>query len=156
MGTYGSESQLELNGELMRIGIVVSRFNRAIGEGLLEACLGTLIQHAVKRENVSIVKVPGALEAPLALQRLAQTGKFDALIALGAVIRGETCHFDLVANESCAGLMSVQLDTGIPIANGILTTEDEDQAIARISEKGAYAARVAIEMAKLMKSLDEG
>jgi 6,7-dimethyl-8-ribityllumazine synthase len=156
MGTYGSESQLELNGELMRIGIVVSRFNRAIGEGLLEACLGTLIQHAVKRENVSIVKVPGALEAPLALQRLAQTGKFDALIALGAVIRGETCHFDLVANESCAGLMSVQLDTGVPIANGILTTEDEDQAIARISEKGAHAARVAIEMAKLMKSLDEG
>ena len=155
MGTHDTESPLDLSGNRLRIGIVVSRFNRGIGEGLLEACRGTLMQHGVKKENITVMQVPGALEAPLALQRLAQTGKFDALIALGAVIRGETYHFELVANESCAGLMSVQLDTGVPIANGILTTENTDQAIARISEKGAHAARVAIEMAVLFRSLDE-
>ena len=105
--------------------------------------------------NVQIVTVPGALETPLALQKLAQSGKFDALIALGAVIRGETYHFEIVANESAAGISSVQLDTGIPIANGILTTDTEEQALARMTEKGADCALAAIEMANLLKKLDE-
>ncbi|MGH8711691.1 MAG: 6,7-dimethyl-8-ribityllumazine synthase, partial [Burkholderiales bacterium] len=101
------------------------------------------------------VTVPGALEIPLALQRMANTGKFDALIALGAVIRGETYHFEVVANQSASGLASVQLDSGIPVANAVLTTLDEKQARSRMSEKGAEAARVAIEMANLLRRLDE-
>jgi len=101
------------------------------------------------------VTVPGALEIPLALQKMANTGRFDALIALGAVIRGETYHFEVVANQSASGVASVQLDSGIPVANAILTALDEKQARARASEKGAEAARVAIEMANLLRRLDE-
>jgi 6,7-dimethyl-8-ribityllumazine synthase len=140
-------------GEGLAVGIVMSRFNAAVSEGLLAGCTSTLIKHGVLPENIRIVTVPGALEAPLVLQRMAQSGDFDALVALGAVIRGETYHFEIVANESCSGITSVQLETGVPIANGILTTENDDQALARMMEKGADCARAAIEMANLLKKL---
>ena len=99
--------------------------------------------------------MPGALEVPLALQKMANTGQFDALIALGAVIRGETYHFEIVANESAAGIASVALDAGVPVANGILTTDNDDQALARMAQKGADCAAAAVEMANLMRQLGE-
>jgi 6,7-dimethyl-8-ribityllumazine synthase len=145
----------DFNGAHLRIGIVMSQFNRDISAGLLTACLDALLKHGVAEEAVTLVTVPGALEIPLALQKMANTGKFDALIALGAVIRGETYHFEVVANQSASGLASVQLDSGIPVANAILTTLDEKQARSRMSKKGAEAARVAIEMANLLRRLDE-
>jgi len=144
----------DLRGEGLRIGIVVSRFNPEVGEALLTACTAALKKHGVRASDVRVVTVPGALEAPLALQKLANTGKFDALIALGAVIRGETYHFEIVANESAGGITTVALDTGVPVANGILTTENDDQAGARAAQKGADCAAVAIEMANLLKKLD--
>ncbi len=144
-----------LSGAGLRIGIVVGRFNKDVGEGLLAACTAELAKLGVQRADMTIVTVPGALEIPLALQKLAGTEKFDALIALGAVIRGETYHFELVSNESASGVMSVQLDTGIPVANGILTTDNDEQAGARMNEKGVHCARVAIEMANLLKAIDE-
>ena len=157
MARYDNIEELEPDhsGAGLRIGIVLSRFNQDVGEGLLSSCTAALTQSGVHESNVQIVTVPGALETPLALQKLAQSGKFDALIALGAVIRGETYHFEIVANESAAGISSVQLDTGIPIANGILTTDTEEQALARMTEKGADSALAAIEMANLLKKLDE-
>jgi 6,7-dimethyl-8-ribityllumazine synthase len=139
----------------LRIGVVVARFNADIGEGLLASCTAALAKLGVRDTNIRIVYVPGALEVPLALQKLANTGHFDALIALGAVIRGETYHFEIVANESAAGIMSVQLDSGVPIANGILTTENDDQALARMSVKGAECAAAAVEMAQLLGSFEE-
>ena len=145
----------ELDGAGLRIGIVVGRFNREIGEALLAACTAGLEKHGVRKPDTRIVTVPGALEVPLALQKMASTGRFDALIALGAVIRGETYHFELVANESASGITTVALDTGVPVANGILTTDNEAQARARAEQKGADCAAVAIEMARLMKRLDE-
>ena len=149
------ELEPELNGSGLRIGIAMSRFNQDVGEGLLSACTAALAKHGVRAADVRIVTVPGALELPLALQRMANTGKYDALIALGAVIRGDTYHFEIVANESASGIMTVMLDTGVPVANGILTTDDEDQAEARMSQKGADCAQAAIEMANLLKKLDE-
>lgn len=122
---------------------------------MLAACVDALKKREVVESDLAVVKVPGALEIPLALQKLAQSGKFDALIALGAVIRGETYHFEVVANESAAGLMNVQLDTGVPIANGILTTDNEEQARVRAKDKAAAVASVAIEMANLLRKLDE-
>jgi len=145
----------ELNGAGLRIGVVVSRFNRSVGEGLLDACKAALASHGVRAADVRVISVPGALEVPLALQKMANTGKYQALIALGAVIRGETYHFEIVANESASGITTVALDTGVPVANGILTTENEEQARARIAQKGADCAAAAIEMAHLMKKLDE-
>jgi 6,7-dimethyl-8-ribityllumazine synthase len=145
----------DLSGAGLRIGIVVGRFNKEVGEGLLAACTAELARLGVQRADMTIVTVPGALEIPLALQKLAGTGKFDALIALGAVIRGETYHFEVVSNESAGGVMSVQLDTGIPVANGILTTENDEQAQARMQEKGVDCARAAVEMANLLKAIDE-
>jgi 6,7-dimethyl-8-ribityllumazine synthase len=142
-------------GKDLRIGIVMSRFNPEVGEALLESCSRTLAQHGVSADDVCLVTVPGALEAPLALQKLAQSGRYDALIALGAVIRGETYHFELVSNESASGITAVQLDFGVPIANGILTTENDEQAAARAAQKGADCALAAIEMANLLKKLDE-
>ena len=144
----------ELRGEGLRIGIVVSRFNAEVGEALLAACTAALKKHGVRASDIRVVTVPGALEAPLALQKMANTGKFDALIALGAVIRGETYHFEVVANESAGGITTVALDTGVPVANGILTTENDGQAAARAAQKGADCAAVAIEMANLLKRLD--
>ena len=149
------ELEPDRKGAELTIGIVMSRFNHDIGEGLLSACTAALVKHGVRESDIHIVTVPGALEAPLALQKRAQTGRYDALIALGAVVRGETYHFEIVANESAAGISSVQLDTGVPVANGILTTDDEDQALARMTEKGADCAIAAIEMANLLKALDE-
>lgn len=149
------ELDSDLNGAGLRIGIVLSRFNQDIGEGLLSACTAALVKQGVRESEIRIVTVPGALEAPLALQKLAQTGKFDALIALGAVVRGETYHFEIVAGESAAGIANVQLDTGVPIANGILTTDNDDQALARMAQKGAECALAAIEMVNLLKKLDD-
>jgi 6,7-dimethyl-8-ribityllumazine synthase len=144
----------DLRGAGLRIGIVVSRFNPEVGEALLAACSAALKKHGVLASDIRVVTVPGALEAPLALQRMANTGKYDALIALGAVIRGETYHFEIVANESAGGITTVALDTGVPVANGILTTEDDDQAGARASQKGADCAAAAIEMANLLKKIE--
>lgn len=155
MARYDNICQLEqnLNGAGLRVGIVMSRFNIEVGEGLLAACTATLAKHGVAERDLMIVTVPGALEIPITLQKMAATGKFDALVALGAVIRGETYHFEVVSNESASGLMTVQLDAGIPIANGILTAETDDQALARMSEKGADAALASIEMANLFKKI---
>ena len=139
----------------MRVGIVVSRFNAAIGDALLEHALHALAESGVAETAIAVATVPGALEAPLALQRMAQTGDYDALVALGAVIRGETYHFEIVANESAAGLASVQLEFGIPIGNGILTTETEAQASSRALSKGRDAALAALEMANLLDAIDE-
>lgn len=144
-----------VDGAGVRVGIVQARFNEKVGEGLLNSCLAELKRLGVMDEDVLHVTVPGALEVPLALQKLAATHQFDALIALGAVIRGETYHFELVSNESGAGITRVGLDTGIPIANAILTTENDEQAEVRMSEKGTDAARVAIEMANLTLALEE-
>jgi 6,7-dimethyl-8-ribityllumazine synthase len=141
------------DGAGLRIGIVMSRFNPDIGEGLLSSCTAALVKHGVAPQSICVVTVPGALEAPLALQAMAQSGRYDALIALGAVIRGETFHFELVARESASGITGLQLDAGIPVANGILTTENDDQALARMSEKGSDCALAAIEMANLLKRL---
>ena len=135
----------------MRIGIVASRFNETIAAELLERAQGTARELGVES---SVVSVPGALEIPLALQWMAQSGRFDALAAVGVVIRGETYHFEIVANESARGLMDVALETGLPVANGILTTEDEPQALARL-DKGAEAVRVAVEMWKLRTRLND-
>ncbi len=157
MARYENILELEpnLNGEDLSIGIVMSRFNIEVGEGLLGACVEELMKQGVDAGNVVLVSVPGALEIPLALQKMALTEQFDALIALGAVIRGETYHFEVVSEQSTKGVAAVQLDTGIPIANGILTTDTDDQALTRMSQKGAEAARVAIEMANLQGTLDE-
>jgi 6,7-dimethyl-8-ribityllumazine synthase len=157
MGHYDNiiELEPELNGDDLRIGIVMSRFNVDVGEGLLGACTAELIKRGVQESGMLLVTVPGALEIPLALQKMALTDQFDALIALGAVIRGETYHFEIVSNQSASGLAAVQLDTGIPVANGILTTETDDQALARMSQKGTEAAQVAIEMANLLRELED-
>jgi 6,7-dimethyl-8-ribityllumazine synthase len=155
MARYDDIEELEPDhhGAGLRIGIVMSRFNPEIGEGLLSSCTATLSKQGVDAANVLIVTVPGALEAPLTLQKMAQSGRYDALIALGAVIRGDTYHFEIVSNEMASGITSVQLDTGVPIANGILTTDNDDQALARMMQKGADCAIAAIEMANLLKKI---
>jgi 6,7-dimethyl-8-ribityllumazine synthase len=146
-----AEIGFDSSGEGLRVGIVRSRFNERIGVTMLEACRKRLGELGVSA--LTVVSVPGALEAPLALQNLANTEKYDALIALGAVIRGETYHFEIVADESASGLMQVQLDSGIPVANGILTTDTEKQAETRAAQKGRDCAEVAVEMANLGKSI---
>ena len=145
--------ETNLDGAGLRIGIVQGRFNADVGAGLLESCREALRTNGVYDNDITIASVPGALEIPLTLQRMAQSGKFDALIALGAVIRGETYHFEIVSNESAAGITQVQLDTGVPIANGVLTTDNDEQAHARSAEKGADCAKAAIEMANLLKQI---
>ena len=151
VGTFESN----LAGEGLRIGIVQARFNADVGHGLLSSCLAELKRLGVADEDILHVTVPGALEVPLALQKMAETQQFDALVALGAVIRGETYHFELVSNESGAGITRIGLDYGMPIANAILTTENDEQAEARMAEKGAESARVAVEMANLLLALEE-
>ena len=143
-----------LNGAGLRIGIVMSRFNLPVCEGLLSACVDELKRLGVADADMSIANVPGALEIPLVLQTMAQSGSFDALVALGAVIRGETYHFELVANESGAGVSRVSLDYQLPIANAILTVENMAQAVARQTDKGRDAARAAVEMANLLESIE--
>ena len=148
-----TEYDINLNGQGLRIGVVMSRFNPDVGEGLLAACIAELRDLGVSPDQIQIATVPGALEIPLCLQRLANSGDFDALVALGAVIRGETYHFELVSNEMAAGITSISLDNGLPIANGVLTTEDDDQALCRMYEKGRDCARAAVEMANLHRAL---
>ncbi len=141
------------NGAGLKVGVVMARFNIDVCEGLLSACTSELKKLGVAAEDITIATVPGALEIPLVLQTMAQAGDFDALVALGAVIRGETYHFEVVSNDSCRAIMEVQLDTGVPIANGILTCEDDDQALARMQQKGADCAQAAVEMANLLRAL---
>lgn len=145
----------DFDGTGLRIGIVQSRFNEDICHGLASACLAELKHLGVDDQDVLVVTVPGALEIPLALQKMAESGQFDALIALGAVVRGETYHFELVSNESGAGITRIGLEFGLPIANAVLTTENEEQAEARMAGKGADAARVAVEMANLVAAMEE-
>lgn len=147
------EIEQNLAGNGLYIGIVLSRFNSEVGDGLLGACVGELRKLGVADDAVTLATVPGALESPLVLQKMAMSGKFDALIALGAVIRGDTYHFEVVSNESARGISEVQLQTGMPIANAILTTDNDDQALARMSVKGAEAAAVAVEMVNLLRSI---
>jgi len=144
-----------LNGAGLKIGIVMSRFNLPVCEGLLSACVAELKRLGVADADMAIANVPGALEIPLVLQSMAQSRRYDALIALGAVIRGETYHFEVVSNDSCRAIMEVQLHTGVPIANGILTCEDDDQAEVRMQPKGADCAQAAVEMANLQKALNQ-
>lgn len=150
VGTFPPDT----DGRDLRIGIVQARFNEPVCMGLLEACLAELSNLGVQDGDILHVSVPGALEIPLALQKLAESAQFDALIALGAVIRGETYHFELVSNESGAGISRISLDYGIPIANAVLTTEDDEQAEVRMQIKGTEAARVAVEMANLTAIID--
>jgi 6,7-dimethyl-8-ribityllumazine synthase len=149
----GSSSITSLNGQDLRIGIVQARFNAALTDKLAEACLAELAALGVSGKHIRHIKVPGALEVSVALMAMADSQEFDALVALGCIIRGETYHFELVANESGAGVTRVSLDHQVPIANAILTVENEAQAWARAEEKGRDAARVAVEMANLMEDL---
>jgi 6,7-dimethyl-8-ribityllumazine synthase len=144
-----------LRGHERRVAIVQSRFNPEIGAGLLAGAVRALAEAGVADDAITVMTVPGALEIPLALQRLAQSGDYDALVALGAVIRGETYHFDIVANESASGVASVALEFGVPIGNGILTCDTDAQAHARMDSKGAEAALAALELANLLDAIDE-
>ncbi|MEK8052532.1 6,7-dimethyl-8-ribityllumazine synthase [Ideonella sp. DXS22W] len=143
----------QLDGRHLKVGIVQARFNADITGKLAENCLAELAALGVHDEHIRHVTVPGALEVPVALQAMAESDEFDALIALGCIIRGETYHFELVANESGAGVTRVALDSTLPVANAILTVENEAQAWARVEEKGRDAARVAVEMANLLDDL---
>ena len=147
------EFEPDLKGQGLRIGIAMSRFNIDVSEGLLGGCTAELKRLGVRGADMQIVTAPGALELPLILQTMAQSGRFDALVALGCVIRGETYHFEIVSNESARGITDVQLNCGIPIANAVLTTENDDQALVRRVQKGTEAAQAAIEMANLLKAL---
>ena len=158
MATYDNILEFEpnLDGGELRIGIVMSRFNMDVSDGLLSACTAELAERGVQEANVLLVTVPGALEIPLALQKMALSDQFDALIALGAVIRGETYHFEIVANQSASGIAAVQLDTRNSRRKRNTDTIDTDeQAIARMSRKGMEAAQAAVEMANLLSDLDE-
>jgi 6,7-dimethyl-8-ribityllumazine synthase len=148
------EFEQNLNGEGLQVGIVMSRFNPEVCEGLLESCVEELARLGVADDDITIATVPGALEIPLVLQTMAESGTFDTLIALGAVIRGETYHFEVVSNDACRGIQQVQMDTGVPVANGVLTTEDDDQALARL-HKGAECAQAAVEVANLLRALSQ-
>lgn len=151
-GTLDSTDS-RLNGKKLTIGIVQARFNEPITNALAQACKTELIALGVLEKNIDLVLVPGALEVPVALLAMAEKLKYDALVAVGCIIRGETYHFELVANESGAGVSRVALDYQLPIANAILTTENLEQAIARKTEKGRDAARVAVEMANLLEAI---
>jgi 6,7-dimethyl-8-ribityllumazine synthase len=142
-----------LSGKRLRIGLVQARFNASVTDALAQACKSELLALGLSEKNIQHVTVPGALEVPIALQALAEKSSHDALVAVGCIIRGETYHFELVANESGAGVSRISLDYQIPIANAILTTENMEQAVARQEEKGRDAARVAVEMANLLESI---
>lgn len=152
---FGAEkgTASRLDGRKLHIGIVQARFNESITNALAAACRAELAVLGVQEKHITLVQVPGALEVPVALQAMAESDNYDALIALGCIIRGETYHFELVANESGAGVTRVALDCQIPVANAIITTENMAQAIARQTEKGVDAARVAVEMANLLDEL---
>ena len=145
----------DLAGADLRIGIVQARFNEPVCQALRKACVAELLTLGVSTEDILVATVPGALEIPFALQKMAASEQFDALVALGAVIRGETYHFELVANESASGVSNVALAFGIPVANGVLTTENDAQAEVRADGKGRDAARAAVEMANLASRLED-
>ena len=145
--------EADLNGQDLRIGIVQARFNEEYCLALTSACIKELISLGVAQADIKLVTVPGALEIPFALQKLAETGEFDGLVALGAVIRGETYHFELVSNESAAGISRVSIDSGLPIANGVLTCDTDEQAQVRVNVKGADCAKAVVEMANLALAL---
>ncbi|HEX5363858.1 MAG TPA: 6,7-dimethyl-8-ribityllumazine synthase [Gallionella sp.] len=147
------EIKKNLDGKGLRIGIVQSRFNTEVCDGLLGACRAQLVQHGVAEDDITLATVPGALEIPLVLLTMAESGDYDALIALGAVIRGDTYHFEVVSNESARCVGDVQLVSRTPIANAILTTDTDEQAVARMHIKGGEAALVAIEMVNLLRGL---
>ncbi len=149
------EYETVLAGKGLAVGVVMSRFNQDIGEGLLAACTGELKRLGVAEGDIEIAAVPGALEIPLVLQTMAQSRRFDALVALGAVIRGDTYHFEVVSNDACRAVMEVQLETGVPVANGILTCENDDQALARMQQKGSDCAQAAVEVANLLRAVRE-
>jgi 6,7-dimethyl-8-ribityllumazine synthase len=151
-GNIDNQDQ-RLQGKGLHIGIVQARFNQEVTDALSSACKQELLNLGVAARDIHQVSVPGALEVPVALQALAEKSRFDALIAIGCIIRGETYHFELVANESSAGVTRIALDFQIPIANAILTTENMSQAVARQSVKGSDAARVAVEMANLLEKI---
>lgn len=158
MNTSHTESAVgvlaaDLNGQDLRIGIVQARFNEEHCVALTTACIEELIKLGVSQPDIKLVTVPGALEIPFALQKLSETGEFDGLVALGAVIRGETYHFELVSNESAAGITRLSLDSGLPIANGVLTCDTDEQAQARVQVKGADCAKAVVEMANLALAL---
>ena len=142
-----------IDGRGLKIGIVQSRFNEPVVQKMLAACLTALTKCGVADADIDHLSVPGALEIPLALQSMALTRRHDALIAIGAVIRGETYHFEIVSNESCRGVMDVMLETGVPIANGILTVNTDAEAEGRVAEKGADCAHAAIEMAHALRAI---
>ena len=143
----------KLDGKGLTIALVQARFNESITNALAQACKEELAALGVTEDHIDLVRVPGALEVPVALQAMAEKGNYDALVALGCIIRGETYHFELVANESAAGVTRVSLDYQLPIANVILTTENMEQAVARQTEKGRDAARVVVEMCNLLDDL---
>ena len=158
MNTSNDESAVsvlatDLNGQDLRVGIVQARFNEEHCVALTTACIEELIKLGVTQADIKLVTVPGALEIPFALQKLAETGEFDGLVALGAIIRGETYHFELVSNESAAGITRICLESGLPIANGVLTCETDEQAQVRAQVKGADCARAVVEMANLALAL---
>jgi len=158
MNTSNDESVVgvlaaDLNGQDLRVGIVQARFNEDHCVTLTTACIEELIKLGVAQADIKLVTVPGALEIPFALQKLAETGEFDGLVALGAIIRGETYHFELVSNESAAGITRICLESGLPIANGVLTCETDEQAQVRAQIKGADCARAVVEMANLALAL---
>ncbi|AUL46128.1 6,7-dimethyl-8-ribityllumazine synthase [Bordetella trematum] len=144
----------DLNGEGLHIGIVRARFNEEIGQTELAACLDELAKLGVDERDVMVVSVPGALELGVALARMAESYEFDALIALGSVIRGETYHFEVVSNEMATAISRISLETGIPVANGVLTVDTDEQAVARAEGKGRDCAQVAVEMANLCAALE--
>ena len=158
MNTSNDESVVgvlaaDLNGQDLCVGIVQARFNEDHCVTLTTACIEELIKLGVAQADIKLVTVPGALEIPFALQKLAETGEFDGLVALGAIIRGETYHFELVSNESAAGITRICLESGLPIANGVLTCETDEQAQVRAQIKGADCARAVVEMANLALAL---
>lgn len=148
-----ASTDVRMNGKGLKIGIVQARFNASVTDALAQACKAELVVLGVAEKDIDYLSVPGALEIPVALQAMAEKNSYDALVALGCIIRGETYHFELVANESGAGVARISLDYQLPIANAILTTEDMPQAIARQVDKGRDAARVAVEMANLLEAL---
>ncbi len=150
-----NELKVMADGEGLRVAVVQARFNESVGIAQRQACVQELLALGVDQSDIVSVTVPGALEIPLALSQLAETGRFDALIALGAVIRGETYHFEVVSNESAAGISRVALEFHIPVANGVLTVDTDEQAHARAQEKGRDCAKVAVEMANLLFAIDD-
>lgn len=143
----------DLDGTDLRVGIVQARFNEAHTRALLVACVGELFRLGVAADDIVVATVPGALELPIALRQMAESEQFDALVAIGCVVRGETYHFEVVSNESARGIGEVALTTGVPVANAVLTCDTDAQAAARTAEKGGDAARVAVEMANLALEL---